>query len=297
VLSRERYGWEPGGPKAPFREAVDWLCKFTGQEWGGLTPDHAAVEKLRFVGASSVLYRGRRVPDDWWPLGVLEPRLETPSPYFLGRGYSAEVLRAFRVGDSRAASASHPMFRRAVVPVLDESLKYVVGATGRSLHPACGACRRWHDPADPCPAGAALRDPRWAKWRNTAGFAREQHLYGLWAAAAEVRRTGVVALVEGPGDLWRLWEAGVRNAVALFGAELTDAQQVLLEGSGALSVVLLLDRDEAGVAGADQIERDLARAFRVHRPAWESGGKDLGDLSVDRVRETVLPALAGVKGW
>jgi DNA primase len=66
---------------------------------------------------------------------------------------------------------------------------------------------------------------------------KSQLLYGLPVA---VQSTGPIVVVEGPTDVWRL----ETNAVALFGKDLSIAQQQLLDQHfRGRPVVLFLDRD------------------------------------------------------
>jgi len=286
VLSHEHLKWNGSEQKQKydFNGSIRWLCKFVGKEWETLKPDLVAAEKHRFLSTTTVLTGYQQTPELGWTRQFLRGRLTLPSPYFLGRGYRAETLDKYDVGDSQVTDITHPMYHRAVVPVYDKNGGRVIGVTGRSLWPKCSKCQRWHDNTLPCPT-----PDNSCKWRHSKGFAAEQHLYNYWFAKDSIRKSKTIIVVEGPGDVWRLVEAGIKNVVALFGTSLTDPQQVLLESSGAMSVILLLDDDAAGAKATPDIVEALHRSFRISTPKLAS--KDIGEMSVEVVNKTILPLL------
>ena len=293
VLSHQRLNWQgPGDKRVPFADVVAFLCDFVGQKLHDIRVDAVEAEKARFVSQMETAGRLPQVALKGWRRDEVRARMELPSAYYLGRGYSAEVLDRYDVGLWRPPSAKKsPMAGRVAVPVYDEDYRRVIGVTGRSVHGRCPKCQLHHDPSLACP-----RDKRaeHAKWYNNSGFLKENFLYNFWFAAEHIRATGVAVLVEGPGDVWRLEEAGVRNAVAMFGCELNDPQQVVLERSGALTVVCFPHKDEAGERSRRQIERELGRSFRLH--FYDLPNKDLGEMDAQHVRRDVVPFLDGVCG-
>lgn len=139
--------------------------------------------------------------------GQVRAALTIPSSYFLGRGFSPEVLDAFDVGESSR-------LRRVVVPLYDEEGRKCIGFTVRSYRRRCENCRKHHDPGVPCIYGQQ-------KWGLMAGFPKRTHLYGFAKAVRSTAET--LYLVEGPPDVWRLAEAGYIG-VALLGTVLTEEQ-------------------------------------------------------------------------
>jgi 5S rRNA maturation endonuclease (ribonuclease M5) len=288
VLSHTEAGWTDECGKDsnlyPWNKTIDWLCQFVGQKLADIKVDAAMVERKKFIAQAAAIGTTPELLAKGWRREDVRSRLVLPSPYYLSRGFLAETLDHFDVGESKAGG---PMTHRVVVPVLDRDGRKVVGATGRSLWPMCRDCELWHDPKAECPQGECRGLPSVAKWRHTEGFHREHHLYNYGLAKDDIRRTKTVVVTEGPGDVWRLYEAGVRNAVALFGVVLNDPQQVLLEVSGAMNVILLLDADRAGALGIADIKRALGRTFRVSAPAFSQ--KDIGEMSVELVRKEIVP--------
>jgi hypothetical protein len=262
VLSRQRHGWESrGDQEVSWAEARDWLCQFVGQSWEGLRPDMQAAAKAQFVKSMGVFAPATGAQHGKPRPAEVAARLTIPSPYFLARGFRAETLAAFLVGEPKGDRPDSPMSGRAVAPVLCPAGKVVLGYSGRSLHERCELCGCWHGPGrcpDPDYRGAA----GYAKWRHH-GFERGGTLYGLHLAYQAIKDRDEVILTEGPGKVWRLHEAGYPHAVALFGAELADPQQAVLESLPCGRVTVLLDPNVAGRTGSESIRAKLGRAFRV----------------------------------
>ena len=165
----------------------------------------------------------------------------------------------------------------------------MVGFTGRSVFAKCPSCSRFHNKEEACPShGDRFAWGRTAKWYNH-NFNKESYLYNYWFAKKQIRESGIVILCEGPGDIWRLEEAGIHVGVAMFGVNLSDEQQVLLEMSGALNVVVLTNSDEAGEAAKIDLKKRLGRCFRMHFPTLATN--DLGEMTVAQVKEQISPLI------
>lgn len=292
VLSHNKYGWEKKGDRmASFDETLAWLCKFVGQEsLEKVEVDKAELERRRFAAQVDSVSRGRNSDK---PEGVeratVKASLQIPSDFFIRRGYSAEILSTYDVG--LCDKQGREMFNRVVVPCYDDSRKYMIGCTGRSIHPECKHCEAYHPPGAKCPN----QDERWiyAKWKNSKNFLTSSCLYNHWFARKSIQETGVVVLVEGPADVWRLEECGIHNSVALFGCELSDEQQVILESSGAMSILLMLDNDEPGRKGCSVIENQLKRFYNIHKPSYEA--KDIGEMTCGQINHHIVPIIKAVQ--
>lgn len=204
------------------------------------------------------------------------PRLSVPSRYFAARGVSEEVLSLFDVGDCLRPGL--PFFGRAVAPVYSEP-GLALGFTARSHHAKCAACTLHHPPG-PCPSE---HHERHAKWRHSPGLPTSRCLYGLWLARDAIRAKSRVVLVEGPVDVWAAHAAGVPETVALFGASLSDGQQVLLEASGAFEVIIATNSDPAGRRAAEDALCKLKRLFKAR--AVDLPRKDLAEMTPEQVRQ------------
>lgn len=295
VLSNQKFDWgmarnaaEARAQKSlPWRETVDWCCAFLGTTVRDIKVNYGELEKRQFAAGVASLTRRPAEAKSGLTRADVRNHLVVPAEYFVRRGYSPEILDRYDVGLYPARGK--PLSDRVAVPVYDQDHRWVLGFTGRSVHPECPACGRWHHPQDACPAkGDRAAWGRTAKWFNQS-FAKEDSLYNLWFARKPIREQGMVVVVEGPGDVWKLEMAGVRCSVALYGSELSDTQQVLLEMSGAMNVVVLTDTDAAGDGAREQLRRRLGRSFRLFFP--ELASHDVGGMTVEQVRQEVLPVL------
>jgi len=116
-------------------------------------------------------------------------------------------------------------------------------------------------------AGRKLReDDSGGKYINSPEsiiYVKGRILYGLSHAKDDIRKLDKAIIVEGYMDLISLYQAGVKNVVAVSGTALTDDQAQLLSRY-TKNVVLLFDADAAGIkASMRSIEILLKRDFDV----------------------------------
>lgn len=188
---------------------------------------------------------------------LIQKSLEIPSEYYLNRNYDANTLIKFDIGD--CSNENKLMYNRAVVPVYNQNNEYL------------GSC------------GRAKFDTLKPKWINSKGFKKSHVLYGIHLAKDTIMKTGIVILVEGPGDVWRLHESGFENAVAISGANLSDQQLIELECCGCTKLIILTDNDEAGQKARQQIIKKCGRRFNYILPDIPSQYKDIGEMSKDEI--------------
>lgn len=116
-------------------------------------------------------------------------------------------------------------------------------------------------------AGRKLReDDSGGKYINSPEsliYTKGRVLYGLSFAKDDIRKLDKAIIVEGYMDLISLYQAGVKNVVAVSGTALTDDQAQLLSRY-TKNVVLLFDADTAGIkASMRSIEILLKKDFDV----------------------------------
>ena len=265
-------------------DAVDWLCDFLGYTSFNdiVTPDAQELSRRRYSGIHNKIRLLPRQSKSQWTRYDLRQKLIIPSEYYLNRGYSPEILDKYDVG-------WYSKVRRVVVPIYDDDYRYITGFTGRTTHDQCGKCQQWHSVNDPCSQAKYYEH---AKWIHSKEFEASQYLYNYWFAREHIQDSLTVILVEGPGDVWKLEEAGIHNAVAMFGVDLTDAQKFILEQSGAMSAIIMLDNDEAGMNGAVALKQQLGRFLRLFFPTFH--GSDVGELQTDTVTTDIQPIINNI---
>ena len=143
--------------------------------------------------------------------------------------------------------------------------------------------------------GRVLDDskPKYLNTPETDAFKKGELLYGLDKARAGLSNGAELIVVEGYMDVIALHQHGFTGAVASLGTALTAEHAALLERLGAQRLVLMFDRDEAGLkatlAGLDQV---LGAKFHVRATSVPSG-KDPADALLAGDLQGIRNALAG----
>ena len=280
VLSHQSYGWAaPTDRQVSFKDTVYYVAKLIGANLKDITVDFAEIERRRFASRlKSLIKSPAAVTSVALTRDEVRKHLKIPADYYVERGYSEAVLNTYDVG--LYPRPDRPLGNRVVVPIYDDDYRFVVGFTGRSIFSCCTKCGFYHTQS--CPSTWTEKVSA-GKWRNhPKDFNCHSFLYNFWMAAPAIRDSGTVIIAEGPGEVWRLVEAGIANAVALFGCRLSDEQQILLERSGALTVVVLLNNDKAGEEGRADMVRRLSRSYKILCPTLPAN--DVGDMSVTAVQ-------------
>jgi DNA primase len=167
------------------------------------------------------------------------------------RGISKETCNALGIGF--LPQGRSPLKGRIVFQVADARVKKEGQPTERVILSHLG--RAVSDEVDP-------------KYLFYPGFHKSAELYGqeiLWLhedARDQIDQTECIVLTEGPFDVAKAYEAGLRNVVGSFGASLSKTQAsklaTMVKDLGANSVLIAFDRDKAGQDGAIRAERRLS---------------------------------------
>ena len=122
---------------------------------------------------------------------------------------------------------------------------------------------------------------------------------GLWNRAAAL--TSQTLFVTGSIlDGMSLWQAGVKNVVAICGTDgWTADHDQMLKDHGTSELFLCLDNDEAGKKGAEQLREELLAAGQrvkaVHVVQWPEGVKDAKDFFLSRSHTDFEALLLAIK--
>ncbi len=247
-------GWTNSNKrKVPFDEVVN-VCK-------GLVGD-VDVTKMDFKTKILSDFRPKREAVVGVKQDIIRSRLNIPAQYFLREengGFLAETLDFFDIGVSKNPQAK--MGSRIIIPIYDEKNLYI-GCQGR--HP----------------------DPNIEKgyrWKNSDNLPLESILYNIGYAKSHIRKTKKIILVESPKSVWRLWEAGVKNVVAILG-NFKSGQKILLETSGASTIQCMFDNDEAGENYYETIVSKCGRLFHIEKIQYGEPESDPANLSIQEVK-------------
>ena len=188
------------------------------------------------------------------------------SQYFISRGFNKQTLDYFGIEDCLDKQSS--MKHRAIIPVHCDSgteIAYIARSTKDYITP---------------------------KYLFSKSFRKSDYLYNYHRAIDTATQASCLFLVEGQGDVWRLYEAGVNNCVGLFGKDISQQQKTKLIRSGVTSLVILTDNDQAGRESKVKIQRNLNRIFSLKFPRMSK--KDIGAMSVQKIKEEILPQTKGL---
>jgi len=257
----------------PFTDAVSFAMKLVETNFEDLNKGSSKVDftKKSLSNAERNFKRREQNKKLGHPRNKVRQSLLRPAKYFLNRGYSEEVLDAFDVGVSR--NTKGVMRKRVIVPVYDDEGEVMVGYLGR-----------W--PSE------EYEDYEQPKWRFSKKFYSGAWLYGYHIAKGYIEDTKIVVLVEGQGDVWRLWESGIKNSVGMFGCSITDTQLRILENSAAEKIALICDNDKAGQKARISIRKKCEGKLEVVDIMIES--KDIGEMSTTEIEQKIKPQIEGL---
>lgn len=197
----------------------------------------------------------------------LDINTEIPSKYFLNRGFYKKTLEYFEVGD--CIDKGSKLYERAIIPIHSECGTHKIGYI-------CRAIKEYKLPK-------FLIYPR--------GFDKRFHFYNLHRALPSIKDSNCIFIVEGQGDVWKLYESGVYNVVGMFGKTLTKEQQKKLQQLPLTHVVILTDNDQAGRESKIQLQRQLGRFYKLTFPQLSQ--KDVGEMSVKQIKQNILSQIRG----
>ena len=182
------------------------------------------------------------------PLKFRLEKLERAHPYLAERGLTQETIVDFGVGYCQKGT----MAGRIAIPIHNESSE-VMAYVGR--FPG--------EPGDDTP-----------KYKLPAGFRKSLELFNIDRAIKEAP-TDPLVIVEGFFDCMKLHQHGCRKAVALMGSTLSVAQEELIRkhSTRGSQVIVMLDEDEAGRAGREDIAVRLSKFVFVTVYTFEKEGE------------------------
>jgi 5S rRNA maturation endonuclease (ribonuclease M5) len=292
VLSHQKHGWEKDGDKAcSFNDALDFALKFIKKDLKNIKISGSDKDKKLFT--STINYIGNATATQT-PVSQLPTRAQVrkslimPAEYYLSRGYSLETLDRYDIGFCNKPNKE--MSNRVVVPIYNNDYTHMIGCSGRSISEKCSKCSSYHASEEVCPSD----EKKWlsSKWKHSVNFKSQNCLYNFWFAKEHIIKNAVVVIVESPGNVWRLEESGIHNSVAIFGSSLSDRQKIMLDSSGAMTIVILTDNDEAGKKAGEQIKEKCKNTYRIFVPQISKA--DIGEMTKLEIETEIKPFLESI---
>ncbi len=283
-----REGWSKlNDPMVSFNDALKFAISFSKQDIANIKVSKKVKEKHNFVNTVQNLSSDKTNQYPLVPRQLVKKSLDIPSSYFISRGFSKDILFKYDVGECRGYGKE--MSGRAVVPIYDNDMKGMIGCSGRSVFDKCSKCSSYHDNNKDCP----LDKDKWlfSKWKHSKNFKTQECLYNFWFAKDTILKSKTLILVESPGNVWRLEEAGIHNSVALLGSSLSNKQKMLLDISGAMNLITIMDNDDAGQKAAKNIHDKCHRTYNVKNINIPSS--DIAEMTLSEIDQYITPSITG----
>lgn len=197
------------------------------------------------------------------PLTFELKNLNPDHPYLKERGLTPETIHRFGLGFCKKGL----MAGRVVIPIHNEKGGLIAYA-GRAIDE---------------------QGEKDGRYKLPSRFQKSFVLFNLHRAKEHVKEKGLV-LVEGYFSVFRLFQAGFPQAVALMGSTLSAIQEELIistVGHGG-KIVLLMDNDEAGRnCQKDVLERLVRRCF-VKAPSLPAGVPQVDEMPEGAIKDLLL---------
>lgn len=206
-------------------------------------------------------------------------KLETiiPSKYFLNRGYDGKILTDYEVGDCVRGIFAN----RAIVPIRYINGEYL-GFSARIHWPKCKTCGYHHSRYETCISDSYEFNFMHKKWYHSKGLQKSRVLYGMNKIPAGTKK---IALVEGPGCVWKLAEHNI-PAIACLGKDFNNERVNILKDFGIEKILFAPDNDEAGQEFRDRFVDKYYKNFGIFFPKLNE--KDISEMSKEDIKKYVV---------
>jgi DNA primase len=274
-----------------FPEAV----RVIGSKYGIEVPDRAmSPEDKRRISEKDKLFRVNELAMMFFRENLHSPVIGQPAKtYLVGRGMTRKIIEGHQLGYApnrwdgllrhleqkrvpldyiaktgliiprKSGGGYYDRFRdRIMFPIFDQNRK-IIGFGGRVM-------------------GDGM--PKYLNSPETSLYNKRQSLYGIDKAKQEVRKSGIVYLVEGYFDALSMHLYGIGNTVATLGTALTAEHVQILKGwvgpNG--KAILVYDSDQAGIKAAQRSIEIFEQGFLDARILVLPDGYDPDDYLRDR---------------
>jgi len=124
------------------------------------------------------------------------------------------------------------------------------------------------------------------KYKLPPGFRKSQELFNLDRASKE---PGPLVIVEGFFGCMKLHQFGCKKVVALMGSTMSTAQEILIKQhtDRHSQVIVILDEDESGRAGREDIAVRLAKFVFVRTHVFAHEGQQPDKLSAEEMQQFI----------
>lgn len=253
------------GDEKTFSDALRWGCKLLNIKNDSRTIKSQPIyeDDNEFFNLVKILNEKQSYVEH----DIIELKFDItyPSEYFLSRGFNKETLQYFEVGDCYSKGLLN---NRAIIPIHNDNGKNIIGLIARSTKDYI--------------------NPKFLFYPK--GLDKRYCLYNYHRALDHINRTNCLYVVEGQGDVWRLYEAGVKNVISIFGKSITKQQEDKINKLPITHIIVLTDNDQAGRESKTQIKRQFNRMYKLTFPKIKA--KDIGEMKINDIKK-ILNKLEG----
>lgn len=186
--------------------------------------------------------------------------IESDHTYWINRGISEETLKVFNGGVIKSGR----MKNRYVFPIFN-SKDRLVGLSGRSLD----------------------ENPK-IKWKHWG--TKDEWKYPAYFNVQHLENAESCYLVESVGDMLKLWDAGYKSSIVLFGLNLSTSVLNLLIKCNPKKILICTNNDShkdvnSGSESASKIQKKLLKFFNKKRVEIKLPPKnDFGEMTVSDIK-------------
>ncbi len=254
------FGLVQGIRECTFLAAAQWLKQFVNTDLSD--EDMKEIRDSRSNKDFIVAVRRKKSQEHTYPWECLK-KLAWHDYLVDQREFPAELVREYHIG---ACLTPHMyMSNRVVIPAVNTE-GHIAGFTGRTLDPD------WKSKGIP-------------KWKHSLGSWIEVNLFNAYRAQDAIEKSAHAIVCEGPLDVLRLEQAGIRNGIALLGKKLHPGQITILMNMGATRLTLALDNDVAGKIGTSGAIKTAKCLFDVDIFEPPVDRNDIGDMTVEELKK------------
>jgi DNA primase len=245
-------------------KAIEWfdlnpddMSADSGEERQGDTARNGADSSPKPAAKKAVVATEKSTPNP--PLKFRLDNLECDHPYLAERGLAPETIADFGIG----YCAKGMMAQRIAIPIRNVEGN-IVAYAGR------------------IPGEPTEDEP---KYKLPPGFKKSQELFNLDRAINEPLEKPFV-IVEGFFDCMALHQHGYRKVVAIMGDTMSVAQEELIRQyiTGRSHVIIMLDENDAGVAGREDIACRLSKHCFVKVHVFDTPDAEPEHLTAEEVK-------------
>ncbi len=215
--------------KSSFTESIKWMCDQCGYDYYG--SDYEAPASLKWMRQMMSMKTGTDEDDDFIPLKPLDEYVlgyyrNIQNVMFQKDRISLQTQREFEIGYDLET-------HRITIPIRDE-LNTLVGVKGRLFQDYIHS--------------------KEMKYLYLFRCSKSKILFGLNKTYSYIKRSGFVYVFESEKAVMQMWDAGIKNCVAIGSHKISKRQSILLTRLG-VDVIFCYDKEVGIIHEKDENDK------------------------------------------